>query len=254
MPMTAQELAKEIGAKVKGDKQCVLSRCDTLEDARAEAVTYLSVGDDAQQLAHCKAGAVIVAKGVEIADDAKLTLLIADDPYLAFTKALIAIQGYRQHPPPGIHPQAFVDATSVVGELCTIRPFVYIAPRVSIGKRSVIYPGAYIGKDVTIGDDCVIFSNVTIYNRTLIGNRAVIHAGCVVGGDGFAYATDAEGRHIKPPHAGVVEVGDDVEIGANATVERAVVGVTRIGNGVKISDGATIRGGQSIPDHTLVDR
>ncbi len=252
MPMTAQELAKEIGAKVKGDKEQTVGRCAALTDADADDLAYLPANAALDQLKACKAGIVIVAKGIEAAG-ADRTLLIADDPYLAFAKALVVLQGHRLHPPPGIHPQAYVDGTAVVGELCTIRPFVYIAPRVAIGRRCVIYPSVYIGKDVTIGDDCVIFSNATIYDRTVIGNRAVIHASSVIGGDGMAYARDiATGQHIKPPHAGFVQLMDDVEIGSHASVERALVGVTRIGNGVKINNRVTIRSGTVVADNTLV--
>jgi UDP-3-O-[3-hydroxymyristoyl] glucosamine N-acyltransferase len=155
-----------------------------------------------------------VGTGVE---SDRLNLLKAKDPYLAHQKAVVALHGYRKHPHAGVHPLAFVD------------------PSAELGERVVIYPGAYVGPGAKIGNDCVLYPNVVIYDRCVIGDRVILHAGAVIGADGFGYATSG-GVHHKLPQIGNVVLEDDVEVGANSTIDRAALGSTLVGKGTKIDN------------------
>src|SRR6185503_17269636 len=162
-----------------------------------------------------KATAVIVSPGVTGPDG--LALLKTKDPYYAFTKAVVRLHGYRQHPHQGIHPAAHVDPTAAVGE------------------GTVIYPGVYVGPRVRIGRDCILYPNAVIYDDCVLGDRVILHAGAVIGADGYGYASrrddDNVVRHHKIPQMGNVVLEDDVEVGANSAIDRAVMGTTLIGRG-----------------------
>ncbi len=253
--MNVADLALEIGAAVRGAADIELSGCASLEDAGPGDLSFLSNPRYTDQLASTRAGAVVLS-----ADDAEKadgrTVLIAEDPYFAFRQALVLLHGFRPQPEVGISPKAFIDDTAEIGDLCTIRPFAYIAPRARIGDRVVIYPNCYIGKDAVIGNDCVLHPGVTVYDRCVLGQRVVIHANSVIGEDGLGYASskapkDAEVRHHKLPQTGNAVIEDDVEIGACCTVDRATIGRTVVGAGTKFSNHVVIGHGARIGRHNL---
>lgn len=201
-----------------GDGTLEVSSVNTLEDALPGQISFLYNPRYEKLLATTQASAVIVADGVQ---SDRLTLLRAKDPYLAHQKAVVLLHGHRQHPHSGIHPLAYVDPTA------------------QIGPNVVIYPGACVGAGVKIGSDCVLYPNVVVYDRCVLGDRVVLHAGVVIGADGFGYATHA-GVHHKIPQIGNVVLEDDVEIGANSTIDRAALGSTRVGKGTKIDNLVTL--------------
>lgn len=250
MAMTLKDLAGSIGARLEppdaGELQ--VNGCAALADAGPDQVSFLTNPRYADQLATTSAAAVIVGDESQAIGKPRL---IADDPYFAFRNAVVTLHGWRQQPEPGIHPQAFVDQTASVNDLCTIRPFAYVAPRARLGRRVIVYPNVYIGKDVVIGDDCVLYPNVAIYDHCELGDRVVLHAGCVIGQDGFGYATH-QGEHHKIPQTGNVVIEDDVELGAGCSVDRAALGSTRIGRGTKASNGVTIGHGCGIGRYNLL--
>lgn len=249
--MTLDELAPVIKATVRGDGSKQVTACAGLEDATPEHMSFLANRKYAPLLQTTSAGAVILSiEDARSAPDGQ-NLMVADDPYFAFREALVALHGWREQPEPGISTRAYVDDTAEIAELCTIRPFAFVAPRARIGKRCVIYPGCYIGRDVEIGDDCVLFPNVTIYERCRIGRNVTLHAGCVVGQDGFGYVT-RDGMHKKIPAVGNVVIGDDVEMGAGCVVDRATVGATVIRDGCKFSDLVAIGHGSTVGRHNLL--
>lgn len=256
MPTTLDELASAIGATLRGEGSRLVSRCAGISEAGEADVTFVSNRKYAAQLATTRAAAVVVSPADAEQAPAGLSLLIASDPYFAFREAIVALHGFRSHPAPGISEQAYIDQTAEIGELCTIRPFVYIAPRARIGKRVVIYPHCYIGKDAVIGDDCILFPSVTIYDKCVLGDRITLHSGCVIGQDGFGYATHKrpgeEMAHHKIPQVGNVVIEDDVELGAACTVDRAALGSTRIGKGTKFSDLVAIGHGTEVGKHNLL--
>ena len=217
--ITLSELAATIGAEVVGDGSVVIVGVNTLEDAQPGQVTFLANEKYAPQLDTTRATAVIV--GPKVKPTERVTLLRAKDAYLAYQKALVAIHGFRKHPFTGVHPKAFLDPTATVGE------------------GTVLYPGAYVGPKSVVGRDCVLYPNAVVYDRCVLGDRVILHAGAVIGADGFGYATSG-GVHHKIPHIGNVVLGDDVEVGANATVDRAALGSTTVGAGTKIDNLATL--------------
>ncbi|MBA3273988.1 MAG: UDP-3-O-(3-hydroxymyristoyl)glucosamine N-acyltransferase [Chthoniobacterales bacterium] len=213
--MRLDELAKLINAEVIGEGSIKITSASTLDDARAGQISFLANAKYATSLETTQASAVIVAPSVQVRTSA--ALLRTPEPYYAFTRAMIALHGYRKHPFAGVHPRAFVDESATIGE------------------KTIVYPGAFIGPRVKIGRDCIIYANVSIYDDCRLGDRVTIHSGTVIGVDGFGYAT-VHGEHTKIPQIGNVVIEDDVEIGANCTIDRATLGSTVIGSGTKTSN------------------
>lgn len=230
MPLTLKELADRIGAEPVGDPALVLHAVNTLEEASDGQVSFLANPKYLKQLETTRAAAVIVAPAVT---SGRLALLKAKDPYFAFSQAVVALHGYRKHPHEGIHPKAHVDPTATVGE------------------NSVLYPGVFVGPRAKIGRDCVLYPNVVVYDDCVIGDRVIVHANSTVGEDGFGYATH-RGQHHKIPQVGNVILEDDVELGANCSIQRATLGSTVIGRGSKFSDSVTIGHGTKVGAHALL--
>lgn len=230
MTITLAELAKKIGAEVVGDGSVVVSSANTLEEAQAGQISFLSNPKYEKILPATKASAVIV--GLHVKCDG-LNLLKTGDPYYAFMQAVVLLHGHRKHPHQGIHADAHVDASA------------------TIEAGSVLYPGAYVGPRAKIGRDCILYPNAVVYDDCVLGDRVTLHAGAVIGVDGFGYATH-KGVHHKIPQVGNVVVEDDVEIGANVTVQRATLGSTVIGRGSKFSDQVAVGHAARIGPHALV--
>ena len=256
MEMTAAQLAGRINAKLQGDASLTLTGCATLEEAGPNELSFLANPKYATYLKTTRAGAVILAPDDASAANDVPAVLITENPYLAFRSALLAMVGPRQHPNPGISDKADIDSSATVGKDCYIGPFVSIAPNATVGDRCVIYPHCYVGPNAKIGDDCVLFPSVTIYNNCVLHNRVTLHAGCSVGQDGFGYVThampDQPVAHHKIPQVGNVVIEDDVELGANCSVDRAALGSTIIGQGTKFSDSVTIGHGTKMGKHNLI--
>jgi len=230
MTLTLSELAEKIGAVVVGDGAAAVSSIQTLEEAGAGQVSFLANPKYEKLLATTRAAGVIAPKSTR---SDRVTLLRCDDPYYAFMQTVVLLHGYRRHPHAGVHPQAHVDSSAVVG------------------AGTVVYPGAFIGPRARIGRDCIIYPNAVVYDDCVLGDRVTLHAGAVIGVDGFGYATHG-GVHHKIPQVGIVELQDDVEIGANSTVQRATLGKTVVGAGTKIDDLAIIGHGATIGPGGLI--
>ena len=231
MPLTLTELAERIGAEAVGEPGLVIHSAHTLEEAGPGQVSFLANPKYLKQLATTRASAVIVAP--DVASDRGLALLKARDPYFAFMQAVVALHGHRRHPHEGVHPKAHVDPTATVG------------------AGSVLYPGVYVGPRAVVGRDCILYPNVVIYDDCVLGDRVIVHAGSSIGHDGFGYATH-RGEHHKIPQVGNVLIEDDVEIGANCSIQRAAMGSTVIGRGTKFSDNIAIGHGAKIGQHGLL--
>jgi UDP-3-O-[3-hydroxymyristoyl] glucosamine N-acyltransferase len=238
--MTLRELAERINAQLispdpdAGMRQ--VRRCARLEEAGPDDLTFLVNPRYAGQLAETQAAAVIV--GPEV-NHTSHTLLRAEDAYFAFRNAMVALHGFVDHGPAEVSNEARIDPTARLGDDCHIHPLAVIAAGATLGDRCVVYPHCYVGRNATLGDDCVLHPNVVVYHDCMIGHRVTLHAGCVIGQDGFGYATH-QGVHHKIPQTGNVVIEDDVEMGANCTVDRATLGQTIIGAGTKMSDAVTI--------------
>ncbi len=228
------DLAAMTGATIIGNQQKTVTGLAPLETAGPDDVSFL-VKKNKKLPPTCGAGAIFVPKDMEALTGYCGILLQVANPYLA---SAIAHNYFLQKPfvAKGIHPRAWIGEESTLGEAVSIGPGVVIGERVKIGERVTIEPGTVVGDDVTIGNDCTIRANVTIYQQCILGNGIVIHSGTVIGSDGYGYATDENGRHVKRPQVGIVRIEDDVEIGANCCVDRAAYGETVIKSGAKIDN------------------
>ncbi len=226
-----KELAEWVGGIVIGDGKVEISGVAAIEEARAGEITFIAHSKYLPNLNKTNATAVIVSKEVTQADK---PLLCVTHPQLAFAK-ILTLFSQKPYQPKGIDPHAWISPTAKWGKDLTVYPFVYIGDRCSIGDRVTLYPGVFVGEDSSIGEDSILYSNVSVYSGTIIGKRVILHSGVVVGGDGFAYVKEGK-RNVKIPQVGIVEIEDDVEIGANTTVDRAALGKTIIRRGVKIDN------------------
>lgn len=245
--MTLGQLAELVGGTVVGNPDVQITGAATLEEAGDGHISFLANPKYEKQLATTAASAVIVSRKVT---EASANLLQADDPYFAFREAVVALHGYRVQPSGGVHPQASVDPSAVLGERVTVCQFATVCADATIGPGTVLYPGVFVGPGAAIGADCILHSNVTIYERCVLGDRVTLHASAVIGVDGFGYATH-KGVHHKIPHTGIVRIGNDVELGAGCSVERAALGETVIGDGTKFADLVEIGHGTKVGRHCL---
>jgi len=231
MKKRLKELAEWVGGTVVGDGETEISGVAAIEEARAGEITFIA---DPKYLVHLdktNASAVIVSKEVTQADKA---LLYVAHPKLAFAK-ILALFSQKPYQPKGIDSHSWISPTAHLGKDLTVYPFVYIGDGCSIGDRVTLYPGVYIGEDSSVGEDSILYPRVSVYSRTTIGKRVILHSGVVVGSDGFGYEKEGR-RNVKIPQIGRVEIEDDVEIGANTTIDRATLGKTIIRRGVKIDN------------------
>ena len=225
------ELAERVGGRVVGDPARRVRAVATLARAEPEDLSFFTNPRYRAQAAASRAGAMLVPAGSELAGR---DLLVHDQPYYALALLLELI-----HPQPAAAPG--VHATAIVGRDCTLDPkasigaLAVLGDRVTVGAGAVIAPLAVLGSDVAVGAASVIHSHAVLYDGTWVGERCVVHSGVVLGSDGFGFATH-RGRHVKVPQVGRVVVEDEVEIGANTTIDRAMLDETRIGTGSKIDN------------------
>ena len=231
MKKTLKELAEWVDGTVIGEGDVEISGVAPIEEAQPGEITFIANPKYLSKLNETGASAVIVSKDIRQADK---PLLSSANPYLAFGK-ILALYSRKPYQARGIDSGAFVSPTARLGKDMSVYPSVTIGDRCSIGDRVILYPGVSVGEESTIGEDSILHPNVSIYPRTTIGKRVILHAGVVIGSDGFGYAKDGK-KNIKVPQVGTVEIEDDVEIGANTTVDRATLGKTLIRRGVKIDN------------------
>lgn len=228
---TLQELADHLGGVVRGDGTIKISGLAPLEGAGPDKVSFLANPKYAAKVAETRAGGVLMAPGGEAYGRNVIEL---ENPYLGFAKLLTFF--YTQpHPALGVLPEAVVGTNVLLGEDISIYPGALIGNNVTVGDRVVIYPGAVIYDGAVIGDDSVIHANAVVRERCRIGKRCKLQPGAVIGSDGFGYAPDGAG-YYPIPQIGIVVLEDDVEIGANAAVDRAAIEVTLIKRGTKLDN------------------
>jgi UDP-3-O-[3-hydroxymyristoyl] glucosamine N-acyltransferase len=229
------EIARAIGARVLGDEQVAIGGVASIAAASASDLVFVEDEQNLEPALASAAAGIIVGPAATDIRSAK-TLLITAHPRLAFARAAKLLLGRQAHPP-GVHPGSLVDDSVELGKEVSIAARVVVDPGVRIGDRTWIAAGCCVGQGVHIGNDCEIYSNVTIYPGTRLGDRVIVHAGAVLGSDGFGYVRDPDsGRQQKFPQIGRLEIEDDVEIGANTTIDRGALDITRIGRGTKIDN------------------
>ncbi|MFO0837859.1 MAG: UDP-3-O-(3-hydroxymyristoyl)glucosamine N-acyltransferase [Phycisphaerae bacterium] len=254
MPRTFSELGELLTRHgfrpmLEGDPNRVCIGVATLEEAGPGQISFLSNPKYERLLATTRASAVVLKP--EIKKPPNLDAIRVADPYAAITALIVELHGYRRHRRPAEPSAARIDPSADIGENAAIHPGVTIDADVTIGRNAIIYPGCYIGPRCRIGDDVLLYPNVVIYDDCVLGNRVAIHAGTVVGNDGLGYAP-LNGRWFKIPQIGIVEIGDDVEIGSNCSIDRATLGRTRIGRGTKMSNLIAIGHGTQIGEECLL--
>ena len=249
--ITVAELARKLDASLEGDGSCRITGISGIRDAAPGDITFISTPRYASDAARTKASAVIVAKNWTRPCSAP-ALIRVEDPDRAFTQIAMLFAPPPVIPAPGIHATAVIAADVQLGREVSIGPYCVLEPGVNVGDRSVLYAGCYLGCHVSVGRDTTLYPHVTVREYCRIGNRNMIHNGTVIGSDGFGYHVDPQGVRTKIPQIGIVVIGDDVEIGANVTVDRARFGKTRIGNGVKIDNLVQIAHNVIIGDHAVI--
>lgn len=249
MSLTLAEIATVVGGKVVGDDTTVITGVAKIEEAGEGEVTFLANPKYAKFLKKTKASAVIVPREVDEAGGKPL--IQAENPYYTFLKTVVLF-----HPPQplidkGIHPTAVFGEGTQLGNDLSVGPYVVVGKGCRIGDRSVLMPGVFLGDGVVVGEDCVLHAHVCLRERVALGNRVILHNGVVVGSDGFGFAPE-QGVYHKIPQVGTVVIEDDVEIGANATIDRATLGETRIKKGAKLDNLIQVGHNCTIGENTVI--
>ncbi len=247
MEKTLADLALAVGGRFTGDGRCRIKRVAPFEAAGTDAITLARSAKYQQRISETRAAAVIVPMDFE---HPGLNLLKADNPYAAFAR-IIALLHPPVRPSGGIHPTVVTGEHFRYGADVAIGPQVVIGRNVVLGARGCIHPGVVIGDDVVMGDDVCIHPNVSLMTGCRIGHRVAIQAGSVIGSDGFGYAPDGDHYH-KIPHTGFVQIDDDVEIGANNTIDRGTFGCTHIQRGVKTDNLVHIAHNVVVGPHSIL--
>jgi len=236
LKLTLAEVATLVGGTLSGgDPTSSVIGINTLADASEDHLSFLTNPKYAHYLKDCQAAAVLVNKDKAASLDSPLPLILCKDAYLAFARLVKHFAPPIPSPAVGVHPTAVVEDSAELGDSVSVGANAYIGSRVRLGSGVTVGVGCYIGAETTLGADCYLHPNVTLREGCIVGERVLIHAGTVIGSDGFGYAKDGA-KQVKIPQIGIVELGDDVEIGANCSIDRAALGVTRIGRGTKIDN------------------
>lgn len=233
MHLTARDIAQLVGGELSGNPDQIITGVAGIREAQPGDLSFVANPRYFSALKTTQASAVIVARDAKV--EFGRTLIRVDNPLAAFTQVVMRVAPPPVKFAPGIHPTAVIAPDVRLGKEVSVQPHAVIEAGTVIGERTVIGANTYIGHGCKIGHDCVIHPNVTVREYTQIGNRVILHSGVVLGADGFGYE-QVGGKYQKIPQVGIVEIGDDVEIGANTTVDRARFGKTRIGRGTKIDN------------------
>jgi len=246
--MRLSELAERLGCRLEGDGGLEIRRVAGLEQAGEGDLTFFANRKYAAALRRTRASAVIIG---EDAPPAPCAMLRTRHPYLVFANAL-SVFAEPVHPTAGVDELSFVAPDASIGRDVSIGPFSSVGRGARIGDRTVIYPNVCIGDGAVVGQDCVIHSHAAVRERVVIGNRVILQNGAVIGSDGYGFVRRPDGTHQKIPQAASVVIEDDVEIGANAAIDRPAVGETRIHAGAKIDNLVQIGHGVQVGRNTLL--
>lgn len=248
MRKTLKEISRIIGGEVVGDGNVVITGVSGIKEAREGDITFVANAKYFPFIEKTRASAIIAPLGLEIKSK---PLIRTENPSLAFAKVLSSITDMETKHPKGIHPSATLGKDVSLGKDVAIGPYAVLEDNVSIGDHSIIYAGCFLGHNTRVGSNTLIYANVSIRERITIGNNVIIHSGTVIGSDGFGFAA-IEGVHHKIPQIGTVEIQDDVEIGANVTIDRARFGKTVIGRGTKIDNLVQIAHNVVIGENSII--
>lgn len=253
--ITLKEIAHIVDGDLQGSGAFEVVGINSLDRACPNEISFAVNASYAEAVKFCKAGALILPENwqkeaLPPISEQLSGIIFVKDPYVAF--ALVAGEFARKSfEPKGISQTAAIGKDCLIADDVSILDGVTVGDRVVIGSKTTLHSGVRLGKNVKIGKNVEIFPNAVLYSGTVIGDNVIVHAGCVIGSDGFGYAQH-KGRHIKIPQTGIVVIEDDVEIGANTTIDRAAFGETRIGKGTKIDNMVQIGHNVTIGEHCII--
>ena len=236
MTFSADQIAHIINGKVEGDSSVAVASFGKIEEANDGQLTFFANSKYEDFLYKTKASIVIINESYQLKHPISSTLIRVADAYTAFATLLSKYQELAQQMLSGVQEPSYIAKTATYGENVFIGAFAYLGENVKIGNNTKVYPNTYIGDDVTIGINTIIHAGVKIYHDCVIGNNVTIHSGTVIGSDGFGFAPQTDGSLKKVPQIGNVVIEDYVEIGANATIDRATMGSTLIKKGAKLDN------------------
>lgn len=248
--ITLKDIAEKIGGRLTGDGNIAITRISGMNEAQEGDITFLSRKGFRKHIKDTKASAIIVGEDINPDDFSDKNLIIVKNPGLAYARAAqIFYKGYPEAK--GISPLASVSKGAEVSETASIYPYVYIGEGAVVQSNAILYPFVHVGENAVIGKGTIMYPHVTVYDGVIIGKNVIIHSGAVLGSDGFGYVWDGS-RHVKIPQLGIVEIEDEVEIGANATIDRASLGRTIIKKGTKIDNLVQIAHNVSIGENSII--
>ena len=250
MEFSAEMIAGLVQGTVVGDPKAMVNDFAKIEEGRPGCISFLANDKYEHYIYETESSVVLVSKNFETKKEVKASLIKVPDAREAVAQLL---QAYEQMKPrrTGVSELAFIDPTARIGKDCYIGPFVAIAEGVEVGDGCVLHPHVTIGRGAKVGDNTEIYSNAVIYHDCKVGSRCILHAGCVIGADGFGFQPTEKG-YDKIPQIGIAIIEDDVEIGANTCVDRAVMGATVVHSGVKLDNLVQIAHNDEIGSHTVM--
>ncbi|MBL0310900.1 MAG: UDP-3-O-(3-hydroxymyristoyl)glucosamine N-acyltransferase [Bacteroidetes bacterium] len=253
MEITAKELAVLLNAKLEGNPDTMVSKLSKIEEADKDSFCFLANSKYYHYAQTATAGILLCDEKLEYNQRNISAVLRVAEPYIAFQKLMelyATMNGSSNNK--GIEEQSHIGKDSVAGEGLYLGSFSYIGNQVKVGKNVQIYPNCFIGDHCEIGDNTILYANVSVYRDCKIGNDCILHSGCVVGADGFGFAPQEDGSYKKIPQTGNVVIGNRVEIGANTCIDRAVIGSTVIGDGVKLDNLIQIAHNVELGENTAI--
>jgi UDP-3-O-[3-hydroxymyristoyl] glucosamine N-acyltransferase len=252
MQFSAAQIAALVNGKLEGDPEVLVNNFGKIEEAQTGQLAFLANPKYEEYLYSTHASIIIINESQVLKEKVGATLILVPDAYLAFASLLSKYQEMMNQQLTGIQEPAYISKTASLADNVFIGAFAFIGNNVKLGKNVKIYPQSYIGDDVSIGDHSVIYPGVKIYHRCVIGEHVTIHAGSVIGADGFGFAPQADGSFKKIPQMGNVVIEDYVEVGSNATIDRATIGSTLIKKGVKLDNLIQIAHNVEIGSNTVI--
>lgn len=250
MVFSAKQIADYLKGEIVGDPNVTVSNFSKIEEGKTGTISFLANPKYTPYIYTTEADIVLVNSDFVPEKPIKATLVKVPNAYAALASLLEMVNSATPRKS-GLEEMSFVSPTATLGEEVYVGAFAYIADNVKIGSKSVIHPQVYVGDNVTIGEECILYPGVKIYSNCVIGDRCIIHSGAVIGADGFGYSKESEAYH-KIPQIGNVVIEEDVEIGANTTIDRAVMGSTVIRRGVKLDNLIQIAHNCDIGEHTAM--
>lgn len=251
MQFTAQEICFMLNGNVEGDPLATVNRLAKIEEASAGSLSFFANPKYEQYLYSTDASVVIINKDFVPSEPVSATLIRVDNAYSAFSVLLEKYNTIKLNKT-GIEQPSFIHPSAQVGENCYVGAFAYIGPGVKAGKNCRFYPNTYVADNVTLGDNVTLFPGVIVYFDCVIGNNVIVHSGAIIGSDGFGFAPNPDGTYNKISQIGNVILEDDVEVGANTTIDRATMGSTIIRKGVKLDNLIQIAHNVEIGANTVI--